>query len=110
MVAWEETMKSLPQNYESQQKKSVPKKKTSGGGVKSSIQVGPKGGGRAVKTGPVITAVNSLAAQNQSILLPQVKINNNQSQGSNLYSLCSRVHPSPEQWPSPKSVCPTASL
>ena len=76
MVAWRETMKSLPQNYESQQKKSLPKKKTSKGGLKSilksRIQVGPKGGGRAVKTGPVITAVNSLAAQNQLFLLPEV--------------------------------------
>ena len=77
MVAWEEMMKSLPQNYECPQKKSQPKKKTSKGGLKSilksRIQVGPKGGGRAVKTGPVITAVNSLAAQNQLFLLPEVR-------------------------------------
>ena len=79
MVAWRETMKSLPQNYESQQKKSLPKKKTSRGGLSSRIQVGPKaggGGGRAVKTGPVINAVNSLAAQNPAFLLPKVKHRN----------------------------------
>lgn len=79
MVAWRETMKSLPQNYESQQKKSLPKKKTSRGGLSSRIQVGPKaggGGGRAVKTGPVINAVNSLAAQNPAFLLPKVKFRN----------------------------------
>ena len=79
MVAWRETMKSMPQNYESQQKKSLPKKKTSRGGLSSRIQVGPKaggGGGRAVKTGPVINAVNSLAAQNPAFLLPKVKFHN----------------------------------
>ena len=75
MVAWKETMKSLPQNYESPQKKSLPKKKTAGGG-RQSIQGGPRGGGggRAVKTGPVRSAVNSLAAKN--LLLPQVKDSN----------------------------------
>ena len=83
MVAWRETMKSLPQNYEIQheiqQKKSLPKKKTSRGGLSSRIQVGPKAGGgkgRAVKTGPVINAVNSLAAQNPAFLLPKVKFRN----------------------------------
>ena len=80
MVAWKETMKSLPQNYESPQKKSLPKKKTAGG-ARQSIQGGPRGGGgegggggRAVMTGPVRSAVNSLAAQN--LLLPQVKASN----------------------------------
>ena len=75
MLAWKETMKSRPQNYESPQKKSLPKKKTAGG-ARQSIQGEPRGGGggggegRAVKTGPVRSAVNSLAAQN--LLLPQV--------------------------------------
>ena len=77
MLAWKETMKSLPQNYESPQKKSLPKKKTAGG-ARQSIQGGPRGGGggggRAVKTGPVRSAVNSLAAQN--LLLPQVTESN----------------------------------
>ena len=77
MLAWKETMKSRPQNYESPQKKSLPKKKTAGG-ARQSIQGGPRGGGggggRAVKTGPVRSAVNSLAAQN--LLLPQVTDSN----------------------------------
>ena len=72
MLAWKETMKSRPQNYESPQKKSLPKKKTAGG-ARQSIQGGPRGGG-AVKTGPVRSAVNSLAAKN--LLLPQVTDSN----------------------------------
>ena len=58
--AWEEKIKSLPQNNESPKKKFfVPHRS--------------QGEGKAVKKGPVITAVNSLAAaQNQHFLLPQV--------------------------------------
>ena len=83
MMAWKETIKSLPQNHERKQKKSLPKKKTSGSarqlttgeprgkeGGKGDGK-GGRGRGRGVKTGPVISAVNSLAAQN--LLLPQVK-------------------------------------
>ena len=105
MMAWKEMMKSLPQNYESPQKKS--KKKTSGG-LKSGIPVGPRGGGgRGGKTGPAIAAVNSLDAQNQSFLLPKVK---DLTYILTIALYCySSEHPSPEQWPCTKFSFPTAS-